>query len=84
MNFFQKPLDMYRVTRYNICNVIQKEVRIIAKSRADYMKSRREGKKNFSVLVDKEKMEDLEQKLKSENKTKVAWLEEKIDEELKK
>lgn len=48
------------------------------------MKSRREGKKNFSVLVDKEKVENLEQKLKSENKTKAAWLEEKIDEELKK
>lgn len=67
-----------------MCNVIQKEVGIIAKSRADYMKSRREGKKNFSVLVDKKKVENLEQKLKSKNKTKAAWLEEKIDEELKK
>jgi len=48
------------------------------------MKSRREGKKNFSVLVDKDKAESLERKLVSENKTKAAWLEEKIDEELKK
>lgn len=48
------------------------------------MKSRREGKKNFSVLINKQKVEQLEQKLKFENKTKSAWLEEKIDEELKK
>lgn len=47
------------------------------------MKLRREGKKNFSVLVDREKVEKLENKLNSENKTKSAWLEEKIDEELK-
>lgn len=48
------------------------------------MKSRREGKKNFSVLIDKEKVEILEKKLDAQNKTKSAWLEEKIDEELKK
>lgn len=48
------------------------------------MKSRREGKKNFSVLIDKNKAENLEKKLKSQSKTKAAWLEEKIDEELKK
>ena len=48
------------------------------------MKSRREGKKNFSVLVDRQKAEAIEDKLKTENKTKSAWLEEKIDEELKK
>lgn len=48
------------------------------------MKSRREGKKNFSVLIDISKAERLEEKLVSENKTKAAWLEEKIDEELKK
>ena len=47
------------------------------------MKSRREGKKNFSALIDKEKVESLEKKLKAEYKTKSAWLEEKIDEELK-
>ncbi|MDE5946524.1 MAG: hypothetical protein K2G63_04360 [Oscillospiraceae bacterium] len=56
----------------------------IAKSRADYMKSRREGKKTFSVLVNKDKVENLEKKLKPQGKTKASWLEEKIDEELKK
>ena len=48
------------------------------------MKSRRKGKKNFSVLIDKEKAEKLEKKLDSQNMTKSAWLEEKIDEELEK
>ena len=61
------------------------EVRTIAeKSRADYMKKRREGRKTFSALIDKEKAENLEKKLKEENKSKTSWLEEKIDEELKK
>lgn len=48
------------------------------------MKSRREGKKTFSALIDKEKAEAIEKKLKEENKTKTLWLEEKIDEEIKK
>lgn len=48
------------------------------------MKSRREGKKTFSVLMDKSKIEDFDKKLQSLNKTKASWLEEKIDEELKK
>ena len=48
------------------------------------MKSRREGKKTFSVLIDRHKAESLDKKLQEQNKTKAAWLEEKIDEELKK
>lgn len=65
-----------RVTRY-------KEVLIIArKSRADYMKKRREGKKTFSALIDAQKVDNLEEKLKKENRTKTSWLTEKIDEEL--
>lgn len=70
---------------YNNCNVLQMEVReIVAKSRADYMKKRREGKKNFSALIDAEKVDKIERKLSKENRTKTSWLEEKIDEELKK
>ncbi|MDE5620591.1 MAG: hypothetical protein K2I80_08790 [Ruminococcus sp.] len=48
------------------------------------MKSRREGKKTFSVLIDKNKAESLDRKLQEQNKTKASWLEEKIDEELEK
>ena len=46
------------------------------------MRSRREGKKTFSVLIDREKAEAIERKLQKQEKTKSAWLEEKIDEEL--
>ena len=61
------------------------EVRIIAeKSRADYMKARREKQKTFSVAVEKEKMLKFEQRLSEQKKTKSEWLNEKIDEELKK
>jgi len=58
--------------------------KISTKSRADYFKQRRENRKHFSVLLDKEKVEALESKLKQKNKTKAVWLEEKIDDELKK
>ena len=57
---------------------------IAEKSRADYMKARRERQKTFSVAVDKEKMLKFEQKLSEQKKTKSEWLNEKIDDELKK
>lgn len=61
------------------------EVRVIAEnSRADYMKARREKQKTFSVAVDKEKMLKFEKKLSEQKKTKSEWLNEKIDDELKK
>lgn len=60
-----------------------KEVDIIAdKSRAEYMKSRRESRKTFSVVLDREKLEKFERKLLEQNRTKTQWLNEKIDEEL--
>ncbi len=46
------------------------------------MKKRREGKKNFSALIDADKIDAIEKKLKEDNKTKTSWLEEKIDEEI--
>lgn len=51
-------------------------------SRAEYFKKRRETRKHFSVLIDREKAEAIEKKLREEGKTKTAWVEEKIDEEL--
>ena len=55
-------------------------MRIIAeKSRADYMKARREKQKTFSVAVEKEKMLKFEQRLSEQKKTKSEWLNEKID-----
>lgn len=46
------------------------------------MKKRREGKKNFSALIDADKVDAIEKRLKEKNKTKTSWLEEKIDEEI--
>lgn len=48
------------------------------------MKARRKGKKTFSALIDRNKAEAIEIKLQRENKSKTTWLEEQIDEELKK
>ena len=57
---------------------------IARESRADYFRERRKKTKNFAVAVDREKMEQFEKKLSEQNKSKKSWLEEKIDEELKK
>lgn len=57
---------------------------IADKSKAEYMQKRRTNKKTFSVLIDKDKIEKLEQRLNEIKKSKTAWLEEKIDEETKK
>ena len=51
-------------------------------SRADYFRERRKERKAFNVLLEKEKLERLEEKLKKDNKTKTDWLNKKIDEEL--
>lgn len=48
------------------------------------MKQRRRDKKSFNVLIDKERIDKLEQKLQADNKTKKQWLEEKIDNDTKK
>ena len=48
------------------------------------MKQRREDKKTFSVLIEKDKLDKLEHKLQKDKKTKKQWLEEKIDNDIKK
>nr|DAM09477.1 MAG TPA: hypothetical protein [Caudoviricetes sp.] len=53
-------------------------------SRADYFRQRRENRKSFNVLLEKSKAEKFENKLKELKKSKTEWLNEKIDEELKK
>lgn len=51
-------------------------------SRAEYFKKRRESKKTFSVVLERNKLERFEQKLQENNQTKTEWLNKKIDEEL--
>lgn len=61
----------------------KREVLIIAdNSRAEYFKKRRESKKTFSVVLERNKLERFEQKLQENNQTKTEWLNKKIDEEL--
>lgn len=53
------------------------------KSRAEYFRERRKDRKDFSVLIPKEKYDKLDKKLKEQQKSKTQWLIEKIDEEIK-
>lgn len=78
---FKKGLDLLHVTLYNVTR--NKEVRKIApESRADYMKERRKKTRNFSVELDKEKFDKLEEKLSEKGITKKKWLNDKVDEEI--
>ncbi|HBS10332.1 MAG TPA: hypothetical protein DEA28_01165 [Firmicutes bacterium] len=52
------------------------------KSRAEYFKSRRKSTKTFYAEIDTDKMDNLENILKSKNQTKKEWLIAKIDEEI--
>lgn len=68
-----------------LCSQLQSEViKIAEKSRAEYFRERRESRKSFNVLLDKEKAEAFEKKLEELKKSKAQWLNEKIDEELNK
>lgn len=72
---------MLHVTLYNVTR--NKEVvKIAPKSRADYMKQRREKIRNFSAELDREKFEKLEKKLSEKGITKKEWLDNKVDEEI--
>lgn len=48
------------------------------------MRARRKNMKTFSAEVEKEKFEKFEARLDEKNTTKTQWLNEKIDDELKK
>ena len=48
----------------------------------EYYRKRRETIGQFSVPIPRDKLNALTEKLKSEQKTKTQWLNEKIDEEL--
>lgn len=49
-------------------------------SRAEYMKEIRKNKKAFSVLLEKNRFEIIDEYLKGKNMSKKQWLESKIDE----
>lgn len=51
-------------------------------SRAEYFRKRRETRKQFAVLIEKKLLDELDQKLKDEGRTRADWLREKVNEEL--
>lgn len=52
------------------------------RNRAEYFRERRKEFKQFNVSLKREKIEELERKIKSQGKTKVEWFEEIVDKEL--
>lgn len=50
------------------------------KSRAEYYRKRRETRKQFMVLMDKDKLEQFDKKLKEMGKNRAEWLRETVDE----
>lgn len=67
-------------TVYNC--IKQQEVMNLDKSRAEYFKKRRVEKGQFYAEIEKSKLNSLTLKLEEQQKTKTAWLNEKIDEEI--
>lgn len=55
----------------------------LSNSRADYFKKRRETRKSFGALIDKNKLETFEKILEEREMSKKDWLEIKIEEEIK-
>ena len=52
------------------------------KSRAEYFRELRKTKKQFVFMVDKEKAEALDKKLKQRGEGRTEWFKRKLDEEL--
>ena len=54
------------------------------KSRAEYFRKRRQELKQVVVMVEKEKVQRLDDKLRQQGENRTTWLRRKIDEELSK
>lgn len=52
------------------------------RERAEYFRERRKEFKQFNVSLKREKIERLEEYIKSQGKTKVEWFEEIVDKEI--
>jgi metal-responsive CopG/Arc/MetJ family transcriptional regulator len=55
---------------------------VAEKSRAEYYRKRRETRKQFMVLLDKELLERLDRKIRANGMSRAEWLRKKIAEEL--
>ena len=72
------------VVNYTILNVVSyKGGEYVAdKSRAEYFRERRKNMKQLVFMVDREKAEQLDQKLAKKGIGRTEWFREKLDEEL--
>lgn len=52
------------------------------KDRAEYFRTRRQSMKQYAFLIDKERAEKFEEKLKERGIGKTEWFRQKIDEEI--
>lgn len=52
------------------------------KDRAEYFRTRRQSMKQYAFLIDKERAEKFEEKLKARGIGKTEWFRQKIDEEI--
>lgn len=75
---------MTLVVSYYILSVVSYKggMHVANKSRAEYFRERRKTMKQFNVMLKREKIEALEEKIKQQGKTKVEWFEEVVDREL--
>jgi len=55
---------------------------VAEKDRSEYFRARRQSMKQYAFLIDKERAEKFEQKLKERNIGKTEWFRQKIDEEI--
>lgn len=79
---FDFSLDFVANTIYFDVSHMRRCLLVAEKSRAEYYRKRRESRKQFMVLLDKELLERFDRKIKAEGKTRAEWLREKIAEEL--
>lgn len=56
--------------------------KIANKSRAEYFRERRKQKKQLVFMLDNDKAEKLDEKIKEKNMTRSAWFRQKVDEEI--
>lgn len=56
--------------------------KISSDSRADYFRELRKKKRQLVFMVDPEKADKLDEKLKSENKSRTSWFREVLDKEI--
>lgn len=57
-------------------------ITITNKSRAEYFRERRKEKRQLVFMVDRDKADKLDEKLKKNQETRTAWFRRKLDEEI--